>query len=60
MKNNDRAQKVALLLEKLARGIVHRQFSAFVRHLKMAQEERAAFDAINGRLAAMDEFNKAA
>jgi len=59
MKNNDRAQKVALLLEKLARGIVHRQFSAFVRHLKMAQEERAAFDAINGRLAAMDEFNKA-
>merc|ERR1712216_912562 len=42
MKNNDNAKKVALLLEKLARGIVHRQFSAFVRFYMLAKEERAA------------------
>lgn len=59
MKNNDRAKKVALLLEKIIRGLVHRQFSAFIRNHAMAEEERAALDAINGRLAMLDEFNKA-
>jgi len=59
MKNNDRAKKVAIMLEKIARGLVHRQFSAFVRYLKIAAEERAAQDAINARLANLDEWNKA-
>lgn len=59
MKNNDSAKKVALLLEKLARSLIHRQFIAFVRMKKLADEERAAMDAINARLAMMDEFNKA-
>jgi hypothetical protein len=59
MKNNDNAKKVALLLEKLARGIVHRQFSAFVRFYMLAKEERAAEAALNERLAMMDELNKA-
>jgi hypothetical protein len=59
MKNNENARKVAILLEKLARGLVHRIFSAFVRHHALAAEERAAYDAINGRLASLDEMNKA-
>merc|ERR1711998_100373 len=59
IKNNDNAKKVALILEKLARGIVHRCFSAFVRHQMAAAEERAAQDAINARLSALDEANKA-
>merc|ERR1719352_1791612 len=42
IKNNDNAKKVALLLEKLARGIVHRCFSAFVRFANEAKEYRAA------------------
>jgi hypothetical protein len=59
MKNNDNAKKVALLLEKIARGIQHRQFSALVRHAMTAKEERAAEAALNERLAMMDELNKA-
>jgi len=59
MKNNENAKKVGLLLEKIARGIVHRIFSAFVRKSLLAKEERAAQDALNGRLAALDEANKA-
>merc|ERR1712072_844781 len=47
------------MLEKIARGLVHRLFNGFVRHFKEAAEERAALDAINGRLAMMDEMNKA-
>merc|ERR1719155_77397 len=59
MKNNDNAKKVALLLEKLARGIVHRCFSAFVRNQMAGAEERAAEAALNARLGALDEANKA-
>jgi hypothetical protein len=59
IKNNDNAKKVGLLLEKIARGLVHRQFAGFVRfHLQM-KEERAAEAALNERLAMMDELNKA-
>jgi hypothetical protein len=59
MKNNDNAKKVALLLEKLARGIVHRCFSAFNRHFQLAAEFRAAEAELAGRLAQMDDLNKA-
>jgi chromosome segregation ATPase len=59
MKNNDNAKKVGLLLEKLARGIVHRQFSGFVRFWNQAKEERAAEAALAERLGMMDEMNKA-
>jgi len=59
MKNNDSAKKIALLLEKLARGIVARQFSAFVRFWMLAKEERAAEAALNERLAQMSDLNKA-
>ena len=59
MKNNDSAKKIALLLEKLARGIVARQFSAFVRFWNLAKEERAAEAALNERLALMSDLNKA-
>merc|ERR1711998_654393 len=59
IKNNDNAKKVGLLLEKIARGIVHRQFSGFVRYHMQAKEERAAEAAIGERLAMMDELNKA-
>jgi len=59
IKNNENAKKVAIMLEKIARGLVHRLFGAFVRHFKAGQEDRAALDAINARLAMMDELNKA-
>eukprot|EP00656_Telonema_subtile_P049660 TRINITY_DN621_c0_g1_i1.p1 TRINITY_DN621_c0_g1~~TRINITY_DN621_c0_g1_i1.p1 ORF type:complete len:638 (-),score=247.81 TRINITY_DN621_c0_g1_i1:189-2102(-) len=59
MKNNDKAKKVGLMLEKIARGLVHRCFNAFVRYFQDQQEERAAQDAINARLGAMDEYNRA-
>merc|ERR1719473_2086246 len=59
MKNNDNAKKVALLLEKLARGIVHRCFSAFNRHFQLAAEFRAAEAELAARLAQMDDLNKA-
>merc|ERR1719453_728822 len=59
MKNNDNAKKVALLLEKLARGIVLRCFSAFNRYHMMAAEMRAAEAALADRLAQMDDLNKA-
>merc|ERR1711998_564183 len=59
MKNNENAKKVGLLLEKLARGIVARIFSAFNRYFQQAKELRAAEAAIAGRLAQMDELNKA-
>jgi len=59
IKNNDNAKKVGLLLEKLARGIVHRCFSAFVRFAAEAKEYRAAEAALADRLAMMDELNKA-
>jgi len=59
IKNNGSAKKVGLLLEKIARSLVHRQFAGFVRfHLEM-KEERAAEAALNERLAMMDELNKA-
>merc|ERR1712072_1524378 len=47
------------MLEKIARGLVHRIFNAFGRAYKEALEERAAQDAINARLGMMDEMNKA-
>merc|ERR1711935_1005358 len=59
MKNNDKAKKVGLMLEKIARGLVHRCFNAFIRHFQDCAEERAAQDAINAALAGMDEANKA-
>jgi hypothetical protein len=59
MKNNGNAKKVALLLEKLARGLVHRQFMGLVRYHLLMQEERAAEAAIAERLGMMDELNKA-
>merc|ERR1711966_103307 len=59
IKNNDKAKKVGLMLEKLARGLVHRIFMAFVRFHQEMAEERAAQDAINARLGALDEANKA-
>merc|ERR1711988_775270 len=59
IKNNDNAKKVGLLLEKLARGIVHRCFSAFVRYYMEQKEIRSAEAALAERLALMDELNKA-
>eukprot|EP00658_Telonema_sp_P-2_P076317 TRINITY_DN6659_c0_g1_i1.p2 TRINITY_DN6659_c0_g1~~TRINITY_DN6659_c0_g1_i1.p2 ORF type:complete len:642 (+),score=238.32 TRINITY_DN6659_c0_g1_i1:192-2117(+) len=59
IKNNDKAKKVGLLLEKLARGLVHRQFSALVRYWNEAGEERAAQAAIDARMAALSEANRA-
>merc|ERR1711966_146959 len=59
IKNNDKAKKVGLMLEKLARGLVHRIFMAFVRFHQEMAEERAAQDAINARLNALDEANRA-
>jgi hypothetical protein len=59
MKNNENAKKVGLLLEKIARGIVHRCFSAFNRYYQSAVELRAAESALAGRLSQMDELNKA-
>merc|ERR1712167_349546 len=59
MGNNDNAKKVALPLEKLARGIQHRQFSALVRYHMEAKAERAAEAALAERMAMMDELNKA-
>jgi len=47
------------MLEKLARGLVHRIFMAFVRYHQEMAEENAAQDAINARLAALDEANRA-
>ena len=51
--------QVALILEKIARGIVHRCFSAFVRYHALAAEERAAEAALRARLGALDEVNTA-
>jgi len=59
IKNNDKAKKVGMMLEKLARGLVHRIFMAFIRHFQECAEERAAMDAINARLAGLDEANRA-
>merc|ERR1712216_977335 len=59
IKNNDKAKKVGLMLEKLARGLVHRIFTSFIRFYQEMQEERAAQDAINARLAGLDEANRA-
>jgi len=59
IKNNDKAKKVGLMLEKIARGLVHRCFNAFVRYFQEMAEERAAQDAINARLGALDEANRA-
>merc|ERR1719454_2729796 len=59
IKNNDNAKKVGLLLEKIARGIVHRCFSAFNRYYMEQKEFRAAEAALAERLAMMDELNKA-
>merc|ERR1711990_181259 len=59
IKNNDNAKKVGLLLEKLARGIVHRCFSAFNRYYMEQKEFRAAEAALAERLGMMDELNKA-
>merc|ERR1711935_984755 len=44
---------------KLARGMVHRIFTAFIRHFQECAEERAAQDAINARLSGLDEANRA-
>merc|ERR1711977_273518 len=52
-------EKVGLMLEKIARGLVHRCFNAFVRYFQEMAEERAAQDAINARLNALDEANRA-
>lgn len=59
IKNNDKAKKVGMMLEKLARGLVHRIFMAFIRFYQEMQEERSAQDAINARLGALDEANRA-
>jgi hypothetical protein len=59
LKNNDKAKKVGLMLEKLARGLVHRIFTAFIRFYQEMMEEKAAQDAINARLGALDEANRA-
>merc|ERR1719453_926674 len=59
IKNNESAKKVGLLLEKLARSLVSRIFSAFMRHCNAGKEERAAEAALNARLSQMDEMNKA-
>merc|ERR1712010_202353 len=59
IKNNDKAKKVGLMLEKIARSLVHRIFMAFIRFYQEMQEERAAQDAINARLAGLDEANRA-
>lgn len=59
IKNNENAKKVGLLLEKLARGIVHRIFSAFHRYHMEKKEERIAEAALADRLAQLDELNKA-
>jgi len=59
MKNNANAKKIGLLLEKLARGLQHRQFSALVRYHLLMKEERAAEAAIAERLAMMSDLNKA-
>jgi len=59
IKNNDKAKKVGMMLEKLARGLVHRIFMAFIRHFQECAEERAAQDAINARLSGLDEANRA-
>jgi len=59
IKNNDNAKKVGLLLEKLARGIVHRCFSAFNRYYMEQKEFRSAEAALAERLGMMDELNKA-
>merc|ERR1712086_263589 len=59
LKNNDKAKKVGMMLEKLARGMVHRIFTAFIRHFQECAEERAAQDAINARLSGLDEANRA-
>jgi len=58
LKNNDQAN-VGIMLEKLARGMVHRIFTAFIRHFQECAEERAAQDAINARLSGLDEANRA-
>merc|ERR1711935_1274272 len=59
LKNNDKAKKVGLMLEKLARGLVHRIFTAFIRFYQEMMEEKAAQDAINARLGALDEASRA-
>merc|ERR1712195_91895 len=59
LKNNDKAKKVGMMLEKLARGMVHRIFTAFIRHFQECAEERAAQDAINARLSGLGEANRA-
>merc|ERR1711934_583513 len=59
IKNNDKAKKVGLMLEKIARGLKHRCFNAFLRYFQDMAEERAAQDAINARLAGLDEANRA-
>jgi len=59
LKNNDKAKKVGLMLEKLARGLVHRIFTSFIRFYQEMMEEKAAQDAINARLGALDEANRA-
>jgi hypothetical protein len=59
IKNNDKAKKVGLMLEKLARGLVHRIFTSFIRFYQEMMEEKAAQDAINARLGALDEANRA-
>lgn len=59
MKNNEAAKKIAIMLEKLARSLVSRQFHAFIRLFRSAEEERAAEAALRERLNMMDELNKA-
>jgi len=59
LKNNDKAKKVGLMLEKLARGLVHRIFTSFIRFYQEMMEEKAAQGAINARLGALDEANRA-
>lgn len=59
IKNNENAKKVGIMLEKIARSLVHRIFSAFGRHAQEMAEERAAGDALASKLAMMDDLYKA-
>ena len=54
MGNNERAKKVAMLLEKLARGLTARQFGAFKRYLFLAKAEKAEAERLMALIASKD------
>jgi len=59
MKNNEAAKKIAIMLEKLSRSLISRQFHGFIRLFREGEDERRAEAALRERLSMMDELNKA-